>query len=55
MPFINYPTRSGVAVIGYYWQRGTLADIGEDLGRSGPAVAGLVHLVCNDCGDNWWR
>jgi DNA-directed RNA polymerase specialized sigma24 family protein len=32
-----------VAVIGYYWQRGTLSDISEELGRSVPAVAGLVH------------
>ena len=37
------PEGERVAVIGYYWQRGTLADISEELGRSVPAVAGLVH------------
>jgi len=37
------PEAERVAVIGYYWQRGTLADISEELGRSVPAVAGLVH------------
>jgi RNA polymerase sigma-70 factor (ECF subfamily) len=37
------PEAERVAVIGYYWQRGTLADIGAELGRSVPAVAGLVH------------
>jgi RNA polymerase sigma-70 factor (ECF subfamily) len=37
------PAAERVAVIGYYWQRGTLADISEELGRSVPAVAGLVH------------
>jgi RNA polymerase sigma-70 factor (ECF subfamily) len=37
------PEAERVAVIGYYWQHGTLADISEELGRSVPAVAGLVH------------
>jgi RNA polymerase sigma-70 factor (ECF subfamily) len=37
------PEAERVAVIGYYWQRGSLADIGEELGRTVPAVAGLVH------------
>jgi RNA polymerase sigma-70 factor (ECF subfamily) len=37
------PEAERVAVIGYYWQHGTLADISAELGRSVPAVAGLVH------------
>ena len=37
------PEAERAAVIGYYWQQGTLADISEELGRSVPAVAGLVH------------
>ncbi len=37
------PEAERVAVIGYYWQHGTLAEISEELGRSVPAVAGLVH------------
>ncbi len=37
------PEAERVAVIGYYWQRGTLADISAELGRSVPAVAGLVR------------
>jgi RNA polymerase sigma-70 factor (ECF subfamily) len=37
------PEPERVAVIGYYWQRGTLAEISLELGRSVPAVAGLVH------------
>ena len=39
----NLPEAERVAVIGYYWQHGSLADISEELGRSVPAVAGLVH------------
>jgi len=37
------PEAERVAVMGYYWQHGTLAEISEELGRSVPAVAGLVH------------
>jgi RNA polymerase sigma-70 factor (ECF subfamily) len=37
------PEAERIAVIGYYWQHGTLAEISEELGRSVPAVAGLVH------------
>jgi RNA polymerase sigma-70 factor, ECF subfamily len=37
------PEAERAAVIGYYWQHGTLAEIGDELGRSAPAVAGLVH------------
>lgn len=39
----NLPEAERVAVIGYYWQHGSLAEISEELGRSVPAVAGLVH------------
>jgi len=27
----------------FYWQGCSLAEIGEIMGRSGPAVAGLLH------------
>src|SRR3954468_15146808 len=37
------PEAERVAVMGYYWQHGKLAEISEELGRSVPAVAGLVH------------
>jgi RNA polymerase sigma-70 factor (ECF subfamily) len=37
------PEAERVAVMGYYWQHGTLAAISQELGRSVPAVAGLVH------------
>ena len=37
------PDAERIAVIGFYWQHGTLAEIGEELGRTAPAVAGLVH------------
>jgi RNA polymerase sigma-70 factor (ECF subfamily) len=35
------PQRS--AVIGYYWRQQSLAEIGDDLGKSAAAAAGLVH------------
>ena len=38
---LSEPQRS--AVVGYYWQGHTLAELGAELGRSAPAVAGLVH------------
>lgn len=37
------PEAERAAVIGFYWQRESLAEISTDLGRSVPAVAGLVH------------
>ncbi len=37
------PEAEREAVIGFYWQRESLADISTELGRSVPAVAGLVH------------
>jgi RNA polymerase sigma-70 factor (ECF subfamily) len=37
------PEAERVAVVGYYWQRATLAELGAELGRSAAAVAGLVH------------
>ncbi|TWU29491.1 sigma-70 family RNA polymerase sigma factor [Bythopirellula polymerisocia] len=37
------PEAERIAVVGYYWQGGTLSEISETLGRSAPAVAGLVH------------
>jgi RNA polymerase sigma-70 factor (ECF subfamily) len=37
------PDAERVAVIGFYWQRATLAEISAELGRSAAAVAGLVH------------
>jgi RNA polymerase sigma-70 factor (ECF subfamily) len=37
------PEAERVAVVGYYWQRATLAEISAELGRSAAAVAGLVH------------
>lgn len=37
------PEAERIAVIGYYWQGATLGEIGDELGRSAPAVAGLVH------------
>lgn len=37
------PEAELAAVIGFYWQRESLADISAELGRSVPAVAGLVH------------
>lgn len=37
------PEAERVAVVGYYWQGGTLTEISGELGRSAPAVAGLVH------------
>ena len=37
------PEAERAAVIGFYWQRESLADISTELGRSVPAVAGLVH------------
>jgi RNA polymerase sigma-70 factor (ECF subfamily) len=37
------PEPERVAVIGYYWHRVTLAEISSELGRTVPAVAGLVH------------
>jgi RNA polymerase sigma factor (sigma-70 family) len=32
-----------IAVLRYYWQGATLAEISRELGRSPSAVAGLVH------------
>jgi RNA polymerase sigma-70 factor (ECF subfamily) len=37
------PEPERIAVVGYYWQRATLAEISAELGRSAAAVAGLVH------------
>jgi RNA polymerase sigma-70 factor, ECF subfamily len=37
------PEAERIAVVGYYWQGGTLTEISGELGRSAPAVAGLVH------------
>jgi RNA polymerase sigma-70 factor (ECF subfamily) len=37
------PEAERAAVIGFYWQRESLAEISAELGRSVPAVAGLVH------------
>jgi RNA polymerase sigma-70 factor (ECF subfamily) len=37
------PEPERVAIIGFYWQRVTLADISSELGRTVPAVAGLLH------------
>jgi RNA polymerase sigma-70 factor (ECF subfamily) len=31
------------AVVAYYWCGSTLAEIGHDLHRTGPAVAGLIY------------
>ncbi len=39
----NLPEAERLAVIGYYWQHGSLADLSAEFGRSVPAVAGLVH------------
>lgn len=37
------PEPQRTAVVRYYWQGATLAEISCELGRSPPAVAGLVH------------
>jgi RNA polymerase sigma-70 factor (ECF subfamily) len=37
------PDPQRMAVVRYYWQGATLAEISTELGRSPPAVAGLVH------------
>ena len=37
------PEPERVAVVGYYWQQLTLAEISSELGRSVPSVAGLVQ------------
>jgi len=37
------PEPQRTAVVRYYWQGTTLAEISHELGRSPPAVAGLVH------------
>jgi|OpeIllAssembly_1097287.scaffolds.fasta_scaffold28046_2 RNA polymerase sigma-70 factor (ECF subfamily) len=37
------PSFQREAIVMFYWQGCSLAEIGEIMGRSGPAVAGLLH------------
>ncbi len=37
------PEAQRAAIVAHYWQGRSLAEVGEQLGRSGPAVAGLIH------------
>ena len=37
------PDAQREAIVAHYWQGRSLAEVGEQLGRSGPAVAGLIH------------
>ncbi len=37
------PEAQREAIIGHYFHGQSLAEVGEQIGRSGPAVAGLVH------------
>ena len=39
----SLPDAQRDAVVSFYWQGCSLAEIAENLGRSGPAVAGLLH------------
>jgi RNA polymerase sigma-70 factor, ECF subfamily len=39
----NLPEEQRSAVVAYYWCGSTLAEIGQDLERTGPAVAGLIY------------
>jgi RNA polymerase sigma-70 factor (ECF subfamily) len=40
---LDLPDEQRTAVLGYYWRGATMAEIGEELERSAPAVAGLIH------------
>lgn len=37
------PEAERIAVMGYYWQGATLAELGEEMNRTPSAMAGLVH------------
>ena len=37
------PEAERIAIMGFYWQGASLAEISEEIGRSAPAAAGLVH------------
>ncbi|MAT68224.1 MAG: hypothetical protein CMJ58_01740 [Planctomycetaceae bacterium] len=37
------PEAERIAVVGFYWQGASLAQLSEELGRTAPAAAGLVH------------